>query len=48
MVNPFVHIELQTRDVAAAQTFYQQLFDWTIEEVPMPDGKGAYTMIQVG
>jgi uncharacterized protein len=46
MANPFVHVELGTTDVAAAKAFYGKLFDWKLEDVPMPDGQ--YTMIQVG
>lgn len=38
MPNPFVHIELSTSDIARAKTFYGQLFDWKLEDVPMgPD-----------
>ena len=48
MANPFVHIELQTGDVAKAKEFYSKLFDWRLEDLPMPDGKGTYTMIKVG
>ena len=43
MPNPFVHVELQTNDVAKAKEFYGELFDWKLEEVP-----GDYTMISVG
>jgi predicted enzyme related to lactoylglutathione lyase len=46
MANPFVHVELSTNDVPAAKAFYGKLFDWKLEDVPMPNG--AYTMIQVG
>ena len=48
MANPFVHIELNTTDVSKAKTFYGSLFNWTLEEVPMPGPGGAYTMIKVG
>jgi predicted enzyme related to lactoylglutathione lyase len=45
--NPFVHVELNTNDVAKAKAFYGQLFDWKLEDVPMgPDF--TYTMIGVG
>lgn len=47
MANPFVHVELQTKDLARAKEFYGRLFDWRFEDTPMPDG-GAYTMIHVG
>ena len=46
MANPFVHVELNTTDVVAAKNFYGKLFDWTLEDVPMPSG--SYTMIKVG
>ena len=46
MANPFVHVELNTTDVPAAKAFYGKLFDWKLEDVPMPTG--AYTLIQVG
>ena len=45
MGNPFVHVELNTTDVAKAKGFYGKLFDWKLEDVPMPDG--AYTLIDV-
>lgn len=48
MANPFVHIELQTKDLAKAKDFYGKLFDWKLEDIPMPDGNGTYTMINVG
>jgi uncharacterized protein len=47
MANPFVHVELQTKDVATAKQFYSKLFGWKLEDMPMPGG-GAYTMIDVG
>ena len=46
MANPFIHVELNTNDVAKAKSFYGQLFDWKMEDVPMPSG--TYTMISVG
>jgi hypothetical protein len=46
MANPFVHVELNTTDLTKAKEFYGKLFDWKLEDVPMPGG--AYTMIQVG
>ncbi len=48
MANPFVHIELQTKDVAKAKAFYSKLFAWKLEDMPMPDGNGTYTMVNVG
>ena len=46
MANPFVHVELNTTDVPKAKDFYGNLFDWKLQDVPMPNG--AYTMIDVG
>ena len=47
MPNPFVHVELQTKDLARAKDFYSRLFDWKLADEPIPGG-GTYTMIQVG
>lgn len=47
MANPFVHVELNTRDLPAAKNFYSRLFGWKLDDEPMPSG-GTYTMIQVG
>jgi predicted enzyme related to lactoylglutathione lyase len=46
MANPFVHAELSTTDIGKAKAFYGQLFDWKLEDLPMP--QGTYTMIHVG
>jgi predicted enzyme related to lactoylglutathione lyase len=46
MANPFVHVELNTTDVGKAKAFYGKLFDWKMEDIPMPDF--TYTMISVG
>ncbi|MEO5699349.1 MAG: VOC family protein [Casimicrobiaceae bacterium] len=46
MANPFVHVELATSDVEQAKHFYGSLFDWKLEDMPMPEGN--YTMIGVG
>lgn len=46
MANPFVHIELNTTDLDKAKSFYGQLLNWELEDMPMPTG--AYTMIKVG
>jgi predicted enzyme related to lactoylglutathione lyase len=45
MANAFVHVELNTTDVAKAKAFYGALFAWKLEDVPM--GDESYTMIQV-
>jgi predicted enzyme related to lactoylglutathione lyase len=46
MANPFVHVELNTTDVAKAKGFYSKMFDWKMEDVKMD--WGTYTMISVG
>jgi len=47
MPNSFVHLELNSTDVAKAKTFYSKLFDWKLDnEMQMPDG-GTYTMVEV-
>ena len=46
MSNAFVHVELNTTDVAKAKSFYGKLFEWALEDVPMPEF--TYTMIKVG
>lgn len=46
MSNPFVHVELNSKDIGKAQAFYGKLFDWKTHDLPMPDGK--YTSIDVG
>ena len=47
MVNPFVHVELNTTDLPAAKSFYGSLFTWTLSDVAMGPA-GNYTMINVG
>jgi uncharacterized protein len=44
VANPFVHIELYTKDVDKSKKFYTSLFDWKMEELPAMD----YTIINVG
>lgn len=44
MPNPFIHIELQTQDLAKAKTFYTTVFDWRLEDV----SGMRYTMVEVG
>jgi predicted enzyme related to lactoylglutathione lyase len=46
MANPFVHVELNTQDVAKSKAFYGSLFGWTLQDMPMPSG--SYTTIGVG
>ena len=47
IANPFVHIELLTDELGKAKSFYGELFDWKLEDVPMHNG-GVYTMVNVG
>jgi predicted enzyme related to lactoylglutathione lyase len=44
VANPFVHIELRTRDVANSKKFYAAVFDWKMREIPGMD----YMVIEVG
>ena len=44
MSNPFVHIELHTKDVEKSKKFYAGMFDWKMETIPDMD----YTIINVG
>jgi uncharacterized protein len=46
MANPFVHVELNTPDPQKAKTFYSELFQWKLEDIPNP--LSPYTMIRVG
>ena len=46
MPNAFVHVELNSTDVDKSKAFYGKLFDWTLEDVPVPGM--VYTMIKVG
>jgi predicted enzyme related to lactoylglutathione lyase len=49
VANPFVHVELNTPDPQKAQSFYSELFQWQLEDVPNPTAPtGTYTMIKVG
>jgi predicted enzyme related to lactoylglutathione lyase len=48
MANPFVHVELNTNDVAKAKSFYGKLFDWKLEDIASEATGGTYTMIGVG
>ena len=49
MANPFVHVELNTPDPQKAKSFYSELFQWHLEDVPNPAvPTGTYTIIKVG
>lgn len=47
MANPFVHVELNTGDPAAAKKFYRRIFGWKLEDTKMGPGR-VYTMVDVG
>jgi uncharacterized protein len=38
MANPFVHLELNTPDLAKAKEFYGALFGWSFSDMPTPAG----------
>ena len=42
MANPFVHLELNTTDLAKAKEFYGTLFGWKFEDMDMGPG-GIYS-----
>jgi predicted enzyme related to lactoylglutathione lyase len=46
MSNPIAYAELQTKDAAAAKSFYGKLFDWKMSESETP--KGPYTHFTPG
>jgi uncharacterized protein len=46
-IGEFCWIELGTTGVGDAKGFYEGLFDWKYDDMPMPDGE-AYTMASVG
>ena len=49
MANPFVHVELNTQELAKSKDFYGKLFDWKLEDIPMGSvSDEPYTMIGVG
>jgi len=48
MSNPFVHVELQTTDPEKAKEFYSRLLDWQLQDIPLDDEGGVYTLIRVG
>lgn len=47
MSYPFCFLELNSDDPDKSKEFYQALFDWKIEDIPMQDG-GTYTLIKTG
>jgi predicted enzyme related to lactoylglutathione lyase len=46
MGNPFVYVQLHTRDLEGAQSFYGPLFDWKFDVIDTP--AGPYVEIRVG
>ena len=46
MPNPFVHLELNTPDLAKAKQFYGQLFGWQFEDMDMGPA-GTYSTFKV-
>jgi uncharacterized protein len=49
MLNPFVHVELNTPEPEKAKDFYSKLFQWQLEDMPNPAvPNDTYTMIRVG
>lgn len=46
MSGKFVWFEYVSKDIAKAQGFFGELFNWGVKQVPMPDGN--YAMISVG
>lgn len=47
MANAFVHVELNTDDVAQAKKFYRRVFQWKLEDMKMGPGM-TYTLVDVG
>ena len=41
----FCWVELATKDGAAAKNFYASLFEWKVDDMPIPDGS-VYSMLQ--
>jgi predicted enzyme related to lactoylglutathione lyase len=46
MANPFVHLELNSTNLAKSKAFYKKLFKWKLSQMKMPTG--PYVMIDVG
>src|SRR5215469_4043070 len=45
MSQPFVHLELNTPDLAKAKAFYSKLVGWTYEDMNMGEG-GTYSVFK--
>jgi uncharacterized protein len=39
-----VHFEIPADDVARAKKFYQDIFGWSMQDIPMPDGS-SYSIV---
>jgi uncharacterized protein len=49
MMNPFIHIELNSPDPDKSKAFYGELFQWQLEATPnSPVSDDSYTVIKVG
>jgi uncharacterized protein len=46
MGNPFTYLQLHTSDLEKAKEFYSGLFDWKLDEAPIPGG--TYIEVLVG
>ena len=46
MPKPVVHLELHTRDLAAARDFYSGVCDWLPELITLP--RGSYQALALG
>src|SRR5882762_5035075 len=46
MSKPFVHLELNTPDLAKAKEFYNKLCGWTYEDFEMGPPAGTYSMFK--
>lgn len=46
MAQPFVHLELNTPDLAKAKDFYGQLCGWAFDDVSMGPPAGTYSMFK--
>lgn len=42
MANPFVHLELNTKDLAKAKSFYGEMFGWKFQDMDMGEA-GMYS-----
>ena len=45
MSNPFVHVELHTKDLGKAKKFYSELFGWQVAADP---AMGGYGLVDTG